>query len=91
MKYVNVDEVLKILHKYGEHVFVNDMKRYQDMTDKIANLKGLKLEDIKVDVESMVSALEREEYAEGCGGYVIPAYKVYAILHKYIKENGDGK
>jgi len=49
------------------------------------------IEYVKVDVESMVSALEREEYAEdGCGGYVIPAYKVYAILHKYIKENGDG-
>ena len=25
------------------------------------------------------------------GGYVIPAYKVYAILHKYIKENTDGQ
>ena len=41
MKYVNVDEVLKILNKYGKYIFVTDMKRYSDMTDEVANLKGM--------------------------------------------------
>lgn len=42
MKTVNVDEVLKILHKYGKFIFVTDEKKYSDMVDEIANLKALK-------------------------------------------------
>jgi hypothetical protein len=41
MKAVNVDEVLKILYRYGEYIFVTDDKRYSDMVDEIANLKAL--------------------------------------------------
>ena len=44
MKAVNVDEVLKILHKYGKYIFVTDYKKYSDMVDDIANLKALKQE-----------------------------------------------
>lgn len=41
MKAVNVDDVLKILHKYGKYIFVTDMKKYSSMVDEIANLKPL--------------------------------------------------
>ena len=44
MKPVNVDDVLKILHKYGKYIFVTDEKRYSSMVDEIANLKALKQE-----------------------------------------------
>ena len=44
MKLVNVDDVLRILHKYGEYIFVTDGERYRNMTDEIANLKGLEQE-----------------------------------------------
>lgn len=44
MKAVNVDEVLKILHKYGRYIFVTDEKKYSDMEYEIANLKALKQE-----------------------------------------------
>lgn len=44
MKAVNVDEVLKILHKYGKYIFVTDEKRYSSMVDEIANLKALEQE-----------------------------------------------
>jgi hypothetical protein len=44
MKSVNVDDVLKILHKYGKYTFVTDEKRYSSMVDEIANLKALKQE-----------------------------------------------
>ena len=44
MKAVNVDEVLKILHKYGRYIFVTDEKKYSDMVDEIANLKALEQE-----------------------------------------------
>lgn len=40
MKVVNVDEVLKILHKYGKYIFVTDEKKYSDMVDEIANLRA---------------------------------------------------
>ena len=41
MKAVNVDDVLKILHKYGKYIFVTDEKKYSSMIDEIANLKSL--------------------------------------------------
>lgn len=44
MKSVNVDDVLKILHKYGKYIFVTDEKRYSSMVDEIANLKALEQE-----------------------------------------------
>lgn len=44
MKAVNVDDVLKILHKYGVYVFITDNKRYAEMQDEIANLKALEQE-----------------------------------------------
>ena len=44
MKAVNVDDILKILHKYGKYIFVTDEKSYCSMVDEIANLKDLKQE-----------------------------------------------
>ena len=44
MKDINVDDVLKILHKYGKNIFVTDEKKYSDMVDEISNLKALKQE-----------------------------------------------
>lgn len=44
MKSVNVDDVLKILHKYGKYIFVTDEKKYSDMVDEISNLKALEQE-----------------------------------------------
>ena len=38
MKAVNVNDVLKILHKYGTFIFVTDSKKYSDMKNEIANL-----------------------------------------------------
>lgn len=38
MKAVNVDEVLKILYRYSEYIFVTDYPKYREMQDKIANL-----------------------------------------------------
>lgn len=44
MKAVNVDDVLKILHKYGAYVFLTDNKRYTEMQDEIANLSSVQPE-----------------------------------------------
>lgn len=41
MKAVNVDDVLKILHKYGTFIFVTDSKKYLDMENEIANLPSV--------------------------------------------------
>lgn len=41
MKTVNIDDVLKILHKYGAYVFITDNKRYSEMQDEIANLPSV--------------------------------------------------
>ena len=48
MKAVNVDEVLKILHRYGKYIFVTDEKKYSDMVDEIANLKALEQEPTRM-------------------------------------------
>jgi len=50
MKTVYVDDVLKVMHEYGEFVFATDTKRYSDMVDNISNLpsahKGITNGDI---------------------------------------------
>ena len=38
------------------------------------------------ELEKIKAELEKEEYAEELGGYVIPANKVYEILNKHISE-----
>jgi len=42
MKAVNVDDVLRILHKYGAFVFMSDSEKYSEMVDKISNIPELK-------------------------------------------------
>lgn len=41
MKVVNINDVLKILHKYGEFLFVTDHLRYMEMRNEIANLPNV--------------------------------------------------
>jgi UDP-galactopyranose mutase len=63
MKAVNVDDVLKILHKYGKYIFVTDEKKYFSMVDEIANLKALEQEPmVEIDLYSVIkqSYIERE-------------------------------
>ena len=65
MKAVNVDDVLKILHKYGKYIFVTDEKRYSSMADEIANLKALEQEPCEdwYDVPSNEMTLEQARQA----------------------------
>ena len=65
MKAVNVDDVLKILHKYGKYIFVTDEKRYSSMADEIANLKALEQEPCEdwYDVPSDEMTLEQARQA----------------------------
>ena len=57
MKAVNVDDVLKILHKYGKYIFVTDEKKYSTMIDEIANLKALNQESILDKISSEVTSI----------------------------------
>ena len=52
---------------------------YEELQNEVPNLIVEELEKIKAE-------LEKEEYAEELGGYVIPANKVYEILNKHISE-----
>ena len=62
MKAVNVDDVLRILHKYGKYIFVTDEKRYSSMIDEIANLKAL-------ETESCEDAISRRELLKAIDTY----------------------
>lgn len=48
MTTVNLNNVLEILHKYGEYIFVTDNKKYSDMVNEISNLKSVSLVNQKV-------------------------------------------
>lgn len=56
MKTVNLDDVLRILHKYGTFIFVTDDKKYSDMVDEIANVEALEQQPCE-DCISRVDAL----------------------------------
>ncbi len=64
MKAVNVDDVLKILNKYGEYIFVTDEKRYSSMVDEIANLNALDQETFKPMVEIDLYSVIKQKYIE---------------------------
>ena len=68
MKTVDVDDVLKILHRYSEYIFVTDDKKYSSMVDEIANLKGSKEEPYE-------DAVSREAVLDLCDS-TDPDYKV---------------
>ena len=67
MKAVNVNEVLKILYKYGKYIFTTDEKKYSSMIDEIANLKALEQEPktgwIPIKTRPLTNK-EKEEYAD---------------------------
>lgn len=87
MKAVNVDDVLKILHKYGKYVFATDEKKYSTMVDEIANLKALKPEPIldKIRAEIMqnsypiVHGVNNHEFG-------MTLYGILQVLDKYKYE-----
>ena len=64
MKAVSVDDVLKILHKYGKYIFVTDEKKYSDMVDEITNLKTLEQEPCE-DVISRQAIIEAFQMFRG--------------------------
>lgn len=83
MKAVNVDEVLKILHRYGKYIFVTDEKKYSDMVDEIANLKALEQEP------KTGHWIAGEKISDGficseCGSQ----YEEYPISHNYCPNCG---
>ena len=93
MKAVNVDDVLKILHKYGKYIFVTDMKKYFSMVDEIANLKPLSPETITEFKEGEEGHRRKFEgivveypSAEFC---IYPEYKGRPYFSIRYEENGE--
>ena len=86
MKAVNVDDVLKILYKYGRYIFVTDEKRYTYMIDEIANIKALEpdpiLDKIKTEMEQnaypILSGMNKIEHG-------MTLYEILQIINKYKK------
>ena len=60
MKAVNIDEVLKILYKYGEFLFITDYPKYREMQNEIANLP--KITDNTDEVLDKIKAEIKEWY-----------------------------
>lgn len=81
MKTVNVDEVLRILYKYGQHIFVTDYETYREMQDEIANLKGIETEpcDECVSRKAVEDAIENMTVNGERLGYIV-AYKILSDL-----------
>lgn len=82
MKAVNVDDVLKILHKYGKYIFVTDEKRYSSMVDEIANLKPLPQETVT----------EFADRCRECGAHYGKLLKKseWEHDHEILKAHSDG-
>ena len=85
MKAVNVDEVLKILHKYGKYIFVTDEKRYSSMVDEIANLPKMAddanvvLDKIRAEIEQGYCPVNNDyDCGRNCG-----LYMATQIIDKY--------
>lgn len=84
MKAVNVDEVLKIIHKYGEYVFVTDYKIYTEMQDEIANLKAIEPEP-KIGHWIGIDEEPHEDYECNNCGYVVSTYTANIEPHTEYK------
>lgn len=76
MKAVNVNDVLKILYKYGEFLFVTDYPKYREMQDEIANLP--KVTD---STDAVLDKIRAE--IRGMGGDIETIADVLAIIDKY--------
>ena len=94
MKAVNVGDVLKILHKYGEYIFVTDEKKYSDMVDEIANLKALEQESCgdAISREMVLDKIKRDIFNACSDNYHMPVYtlgcdKIFEIIDKYKTES----
>jgi uncharacterized protein YqgQ len=87
MKVVNVDDVLKILHKYGKYVFVTDKKKYSTMVDEIANLKALKPESILDKIRAEIMKLQTYKMFDGEDAVYVECEDVLQIIDKYKAES----
>lgn len=96
MKAVNVDEVLKILYKYGEFLFITEYPKYREMQDEIANLPKVTintdevLDKIRAEIEqeyNRLSATRADETLElgECFGLKMSL----KIIDKYKEESEE--
>lgn len=103
MKAVNVNNVLKIMYKYGRFLFTTDGPKYTDMMDEIANLPGVTtdvdetLGKIKSEIQEtysncdMCEWFEDYDYEENDISEYRPVGDIEDILQiidKYNTENG---
>ena len=90
MKAVNVDDVLKILHKYGRYIFVTDEKKYTDMEYEIANLKALEqepiLDKIRAEIKGMTPTYHNPDWSLTD---LVPISEVLDVVNKYMAESED--
>ena len=95
MKTVNVDDVLKTLHKYGEFLFVTDHPKYREMQDEIVNLPKVGgnandvLDKIRAEIDANREKLkvmaDDDWYAGKIRGYDC----AIEIIDKYKAESED--
>ena len=92
MKAVNVDDVLKILHKYGKYIFVTDDKKYSDMVDEIAKIKALEQESVIDKIRAEIKQYQSDYDVHGTE-YDRIAWKAFnrclQIIDKYKAETED--
>jgi hypothetical protein len=92
MKAVNVNDVLKILYKYGEFLFVTDYPKYREMQDEIANLPKVTdstdavLDKIRAEIDEKISHYEHFSSSNTANGLMIAK----KIIDNY-KAESEGK
>jgi len=91
MKAVNVDDVLKILYKYGKFLFITDYPNYREMQDEIANLPKVTdstdavLDKIRAEIDEKISHYEHFSSSNTANGLMIAK----KIIDKYKAERED--
>ena len=89
MKAVNVDDVLKILYKYGKFLFITDYPNYREMQDEIANLPKVTgntdevLDKIIAEIDEKISHYEHFSSSNTANGLMIAK----KIINKYKAES----
>jgi len=95
MKAVNVNDVLKILYKYGEFLFVTDYPKYREMQDEIANLPKVTdstdavLDKIRAEIEKLRPNLRPEQMTDYDYAMVDVVDDIVAIIDKYKAESEE--
>lgn len=95
MKAVNVDDVLKILYKYGKFLFITDYPNYRKMQDEIANLPkvtdntGDTLDKIRDEIEEYRDSMQCNN--ESLVKWEAINYILENIIDKYKAKDEDKK